>query len=85
MWITVASYNIHKAVGLDRKRDPERILAILREVDADVIALQECDRRFGERPSVIPRAMLDESQWSAVPLGARQNSLGWHGNAILVR
>jgi endonuclease/exonuclease/phosphatase family metal-dependent hydrolase len=85
MRITVASYNIHKAVGLDRKRDPERILAILREVDADVIALQECDRRFGERPSVIPRAMLDESPWSAVPLGARQNSLGWHGNAILVR
>ena len=90
MRITVASYNIHKAVGLDRKRDPERIMAILREVDADVIALQECDRRFGERPSVIPRAVLDDSPWCPVliksgPLGVRPHSLGWHGNAILVR
>jgi endonuclease/exonuclease/phosphatase family metal-dependent hydrolase len=85
MRITVASYNIHKAVGLDRRRDPERILAVLREVDADVIALQECDRRFGARPSVIPRAALDDSPWRAAPLGVQPQSLGWHGNAILVR
>jgi len=85
MRITVASYNIHKGVGLDRRRDPERIVAILREVDADVIALQECDRRFGERASVIPRALLDESPWCPVPLAMRPLSLGWHGNALLVR
>ena len=40
MHLTFASYNIHKAVGLDRRRDPERIMAVLREIDADVIALQ---------------------------------------------
>lgn len=85
MRITVASYNVHKGVGLDRRRDPERILAILREIDADVVALQECDRRFGERASVIPRVLLEESPWRAVPLGIRPLSLGWHGNAILVR
>ena len=43
MRITVASYNIHKAVGLDRKRDPERIMTILREIDADVIAQDRHD------------------------------------------
>ena len=85
MRITVASYNIHKAVGLDRRRDPDRILAVLREVDADVIALQECDRRFGARPSVIPRSALDDSPWRPAPLGMQSQSLGWHGNAILVR
>lgn len=85
MRITVASYNIHKGVGLDRRRDPERILAILREVDADIVALQECDRRFGTRASVIPRATLEESPWRAAPLAMRPLSLGWHGNAILVR
>lgn len=85
MRITVASYNIHKAVGLDRRRDPDRILAILREIDADVIALQECDRRFGARPSVIPKAALDDSPWRAAPLAMQPQSLGWHGNAILVR
>ena len=86
MQLTVASYNIHKAVGLDRRRDPERIVAVLREIDADVIALQEADRRFGERVSVIPRQLLDEhSPWQAVPCGMRPGSMGWHGNALLVR
>ena len=46
----IVSYNIRKAVGLDRRRDPERILAILREVDADIVVLQEADRRLGRRP-----------------------------------
>ena len=86
MELTVASYNIHKAVGLDRKRDPDRILAVLREIDADVIALQEADRRFGDRASVLPRQALDEhGPWRAVALNQRPDSIGWHGNALLVR
>jgi endonuclease/exonuclease/phosphatase family metal-dependent hydrolase len=82
---TFASYNIHKAVGIDRRRDPDRILAVLREIDADVIALQEADRRFGQRESVLPRSALDDSPWRAASLALRPQSLGWHGNAILVR
>lgn len=83
--LTFASYNIHKAVGVDRRRDPDRILTVLREIDADVIALQEADRRFGRRESVLPRQALDDSPWRAVPLAVRPDSLGWHGNALLVR
>jgi endonuclease/exonuclease/phosphatase family metal-dependent hydrolase len=83
--LTFASYNIHKAVGLDRRRDPDRIMAVLREIDADVIALQEADRRFGRRVSAIPRHLLDESPWHPVPLNHRPDSIGWHGNALLVR
>ena len=85
MELTFASYNIHKAVGLDRRRDPERIIAVLRELHADVIALQEADRRLGERESVLPRAMLDETPWRIAPVARRQRSMGWHGNALLVR
>ena len=83
--ITFASYNIRKALGTDRRRDPDRIMAVLREIDADVIALQEADRRFGRRESVLPRQTLDESPWRVVPLATRPDSLGWHGNALLVR
>ncbi|WP_326524359.1 endonuclease/exonuclease/phosphatase family protein [Sphingomonas sp.] len=84
--ITVASYNMRKAIGTDRRRRPERTLEVLRELDADVIALQECDRRFGTRAGVIPLHMLDEhSPWKAVPLAVRTHSMGWHGNALLVR
>jgi endonuclease/exonuclease/phosphatase family metal-dependent hydrolase len=84
--ITFASYNIHKAVGIDGRRDPDRILSVLREIDADVIALQEADRRFGDRASVLPRQAIDEhSPWRAVAFGGRPDSIGWHGNALLVR
>jgi endonuclease/exonuclease/phosphatase family metal-dependent hydrolase len=88
--LTFASYNIHKAVGLDRRRDPDRIIAVLREIDADVIALQEVDRRFGARPSVLPRTAIEEhTPYTVVPLDhghfGRPDSLGWHGNALLVR
>jgi endonuclease/exonuclease/phosphatase family metal-dependent hydrolase len=85
MQLTFASYNIHKAVGLDGRRDPERIVAVLRELHADVIALQEVDRRFGERESVLPKALLDETPWRAAPVARRARSIGWHGNALLVR
>lgn len=82
----VASYNIRKAIGTDRRRRPERTLEVLRELDADIIALQEADRRFGARAGVIPLHLLDEhSDYRAVPFDMRADSLGWHGNAILVR
>jgi endonuclease/exonuclease/phosphatase family metal-dependent hydrolase len=83
--ITFASYNIHKAVGVDRRRDPERILAILREIDADVIALQEVDRRYGQRETVLPIEAIHLTDYRPVPLSMKPGSLGWHGNAILVR
>ena len=84
--IKVASYNIHKGIGTDRRRNPERILDILREVDADIVTLQEADRRFGDRTCVLPPHLLaDHSDWKPVPLGIRAGSMGWHGNVILVR
>ncbi|MCJ2180772.1 endonuclease/exonuclease/phosphatase family protein [Novosphingobium album (ex Hu et al. 2023)] len=86
MQITFASYNIHKAVGLDRRRDHERILRILLEVDADIVALQEVDRRFGRRMAVLPLdAIHAATDYVPVPLSMKPDSLGWHGNALLVR
>lgn len=85
MKLRFASYNIHKAVGMDRRRDPERIVAVLRELRADVIALQEADRRIGARETVLPRALLDDSPWRVADVAKRAQSIGWHGNAILVR
>jgi endonuclease/exonuclease/phosphatase family metal-dependent hydrolase len=84
--ILVASYNMRKAIGSDRRRRPERTLEVLKEVGADVIALQEADRRFGARASAIPPHMIEEhSDYKPVPFETRSGSLGWHGNALLVR
>ncbi|MEA3013915.1 MAG: hypothetical protein QOD42_2460 [Sphingomonadales bacterium] len=84
--IRVASYNMRKAIGTDRRRRPERTIEVLNELDADVIALQEADRRFGSRASAIPIALLEaHSDYKAVELDIRAGSIGWHGNALLVR
>lgn len=83
--IRVASYNIRKSVGLDRQRRPERIVEILNEINADVVALQEVDRRTGARPTTIPRALIEsETDLKIVEISIRPDSIGWHGNALLV-
>lgn len=84
--IRVASYNMRKGIGTDRRRNPERIIEVLREIDADVVALQEADRRFGERLSALPEHLLEEhSPYRTVALPHRTGGIGWHGNALLVR
>ncbi|WP_127142965.1 endonuclease/exonuclease/phosphatase family protein [Pelagibacterium montanilacus] len=84
--ISVASYNIRKSVGLDWKRDPGRILAILKEIDADVVALQEVDRRFGSRTTSLSPDLIEETtEYVPIRFGVRKQSLGWHGNTILVK
>src|SRR5690606_8328687 len=47
--VTFASYNIHKCVGIDGRYDPDRVGAVIAEINPDVIALQEVDSRFGKR------------------------------------
>lgn len=84
--IKIASYNMRKSIGTDRRRRPERTLQVLCEVNADVIALQEADRRFGTREAVLTGHLLAEhGDWKPIPFGMRARSMGWHGNALLVR
>lgn len=87
--LTIASYNIHKAVGSDGRCAPERILDVLDEISADVALLQEADTRLGLRTSVLSDVLLAARGWLAAPLGQQHHegraALGWHGNAILVR
>ncbi|MBK0398308.1 endonuclease/exonuclease/phosphatase family protein [Limibaculum sp. M0105] len=84
--LRVATYNIRKCVGLDWVRRPERILSVIGELRADVVALQEADRRFGGRPATLPMDLLiQRTGLKAVTLGDGTRSSGHHGNAILVR
>jgi endonuclease/exonuclease/phosphatase family metal-dependent hydrolase len=39
--LRIATYNIHRARGLDGRTNPARIAEVIRGIDADVIALQE--------------------------------------------
>lgn len=82
----IASYNIRKAVGLDWRRDPHRIVDVIAELDADIVVLQEADKRIGERIGVLPLDRLESEhglRLSKVQAGGPSH--GWHGNAILYR
>ena len=39
--LRIATYNIHRCRGIDRRTMPSRIAEVLREIEADVVALQE--------------------------------------------
>jgi endonuclease/exonuclease/phosphatase family metal-dependent hydrolase len=84
----VSSYNIHKAVGTDMRRDPDRVVRVIAELGADIVALQEVDRRFGDREGVLdPDSLRDRTGLEPVPLTDRlaRSAHGWHGNLLLLR
>lgn len=83
--LRLGSYNIRKCVGLDWRRSPERTLDVVAGMGADVVALQEADKRLGPRPSALPRHEI-AARTGMTPLIPDENapSLGHHGNAILV-
>lgn len=84
--LIVATYNIRKALGTDRKRDPERVMRVIADLNADVVCLQEADRRWQPRPPALNKSeLLAQTGLRAVQFEHGRESLGWHGNAILVR
>ncbi|MBN9245639.1 MAG: endonuclease/exonuclease/phosphatase family protein, partial [Mesorhizobium sp.] len=84
--VLVASYNVHKCVGTDGRFDPERTFRVIHEIDADVVALQEADRRFGNREGLLDLTRLErETGLTLVPVSGNMRTHGWHGNVLLFR
>ncbi|PZW44860.1 endonuclease/exonuclease/phosphatase family metal-dependent hydrolase [Humitalea rosea] len=84
--LIVASYNIHKCVGVDKRFDPHRIATVIGELGADVVALQEADRRFGVRTGLLDMAAIERrTGLTLVPVSDTPGGHGWRGNALLVR
>ncbi|WP_455477810.1 endonuclease/exonuclease/phosphatase family protein [Bartonella sp. B10] len=85
--ITVASYNVHKCVGIDKIFNPTRIVHVISELQVDILALQEADKRFGKRVGLIDLKLLKaKTGLVPVPLNTMSpNGHGWHGNALFLR
>lgn len=84
--LVVASWNIHKGVGTDRRRDLGRTAAVIAELGADVLALQEADTRFGTRTGLLDLDRLHrDTGLVPVPVPGAGPAHGWHGNVILAR
>ena len=84
--IRVVTYNIHGCVGVDRRYDPARVAAVLREVDADIAGLQEVDGRGGHGAYADQATYLAAATGRRIILGAAaRGGRRRFANAILTR
>ena len=83
--LRIATYNLQKCVGMDMRRRPGRTLAVIGALGAGIVVLQEADKRLPPRPAALPHDMAEAEGWHILPFGQPGGSLGWHGNAMLVR
>jgi endonuclease/exonuclease/phosphatase family metal-dependent hydrolase len=86
MQLRVATYNIHRCVGGDSRYDAERVIAVLRELDCDVVALQEVENRADARHvSLQLDHLADSLGMQAIPGMRLIKRWGEYGNALLTR
>src|SRR5947199_4788373 len=85
--IRVVTYKVHKCVGLDRRVRPARIAAVLRELDADVIALQEVVsvESNASREAHQARFIAEELGYEFRVGENRKHKGGAYGNVVLTR
>lgn len=82
--LRVATYNIHAGVGNDGRFDAERIVAVLREMDADVVALQEVDLSPVAETNLLDY-LAQETGSTAIAGPTLKREAGHYGNALLTR
>jgi len=87
MRIRVATYNVHKCRGLDRRTSPERIAAVIAQLDADVVAIQEILDVHDGRPEFDQaRRIVDQLKGYHCCFGEnRKLHGGRYGNMTLTR
>jgi endonuclease/exonuclease/phosphatase family metal-dependent hydrolase len=87
MPIRVMTYNIHRAIGVDRRFRPERIVAILRHYDPDIVMLQEVDEGAPRsRELNLAKELAQEAGYPHFALGHNVSlKKGRYGNATLSR
>jgi endonuclease/exonuclease/phosphatase family metal-dependent hydrolase len=86
MQLIAATYNIHRCVGGDGQQEVGRIAAVLEEVDADLVGLQEVESRpglgaDGRQADHLARA----AGMRAIPGPTVLRSDSQYGNALLTR
>jgi endonuclease/exonuclease/phosphatase family metal-dependent hydrolase len=83
----ILSYNIHRAIGVDRRFRPDRVRDILRHHDADLVLLQEVDEGAPRsREMDLAREFAEELDYRYYAVGHNVTlRKGRYGNATLSR
>jgi endonuclease/exonuclease/phosphatase family metal-dependent hydrolase len=84
MALRIATYNIHRCIGRDGLENPQRIATVLRDLDADLVALQEV--AFDpDAPGNRLQFLADAIGAQAIPGPTLLEARGRYGNALLSR
>lgn len=85
--IRLLSWNVHKCLGTDGRRDPDRVLASISTLAPDVAVLQEADLKFGRKRGLLDpdRILQDTGMQLWRPAPSPRGEAGWLGNALLAR
>lgn len=84
--LTAVSYNIHQCVGTDGRRDAERVAAVIHEIQADIIGLQEVDfNPRGEKQSHQLDYLAEATGMNAIAGRTILRVDAEFGNALLTR
>jgi endonuclease/exonuclease/phosphatase family metal-dependent hydrolase len=81
--LRIATYNIHDAVGCDRRFSPARIAAVLSELSADIVAIQEIG--LHSTGTDVLALLRDATGYVSVLGPTRLRHAGEYGNALLTR
>ena len=84
MRLRVASYNIHRGFGRDGRYEPQRILQVLQEMEADIIALQEVDVPASGANQILPW-LAAQIKMTALAGPVQSRPEGDYGNALLTK
>ncbi len=84
--LRIATYNVHRCIGADGRYDADRVASVIRELDADVVGLQEVDARYHLQNDLDQIEHLQRlTGMIAVPGATLVNHRGYYGNALLTR
>jgi endonuclease/exonuclease/phosphatase family metal-dependent hydrolase len=83
--VRVATYNIHRGWGAAGWYRPRRILEVIAELGAAVVALQEAQHWLRPASDMLDgRALGERLGLRPLAVGERPGHLGWRGNVLLV-
>jgi endonuclease/exonuclease/phosphatase family metal-dependent hydrolase len=87
MRLRMMTYNIHRAIGVDRRFRPDRIVSILADHDPDIVLLQEVDEGVPRsRELDLARVLAAGAGYPHVAVGHNVSlRKGRYGNATLSR
>jgi endonuclease/exonuclease/phosphatase family metal-dependent hydrolase len=81
--LRIVSYNIHCGIGWDRRFSEQRILEVLREIEPDVVALQEVESRASGIDML--GWLAKEGGFNAIAGATLLRADGSYGNGLLTR